>query len=149
MTKIEFILLADHAEEHTAFEIICRHAKKALGNGGLYIHTACDEDCRALDQHIWNAGAQEFIPHSVADESKLNGAFPSIDDDKVVIGHHHEPEGSHYTLLNASEEVPWFFGRFERMVELVRPDEHSRKMGRTRYRYYKRRGYPLQHRQLD
>jgi DNA polymerase III subunit chi len=43
--------------------------------------------------------------------------------------------------------VPTFFGRFERVAEIIVQDR--RDVGRDRYRFYRDRGYPLFHHELD
>ena len=46
-----------------------------------------------------------------------------------------------------SEEVPYFFGRFDRVAEIIVQNQVSE--GRIRYKFYRDRGYPLQHHQLN
>jgi len=50
-------------------------------------------------------------------------------------------------LINLGDDVPGFFGRFERVAEIVLAI--NRAGGRAKYRYYRDRGYPLFHHQLD
>jgi len=48
-------------------------------------------------------------------------------------------------LINLSDQTPSNFARFERMLEIVADQEAERNAGRERYRFYKERGYPLNH----
>ena len=50
-------------------------------------------------------------------------------------------------LINLGSDVPTFFGRFDRVAEIVLDPE--RDLGRERYRHYRDRGYPLQHHELN
>jgi DNA polymerase-3 subunit chi len=51
----------------------------------------------------------------------------------------------HYDLLiNLDDEWPPFFSRFERLVEIVGTEEDNKVKARSRYKFYKDRGYPLQ-----
>jgi DNA polymerase-3 subunit chi len=40
-------------------------------------------------------------------------------------------------------DVPAFFSRFERVVEIIEADDSLKQAGRLRYQYYKVRGYEL------
>jgi DNA polymerase-3 subunit chi len=46
-------------------------------------------------------------------------------------------------LLNLRAEWPPFFGRFERLVEIISTDEDDRQSGRERWKFYKDRGYEM------
>ena len=52
-------------------------------------------------------------------------------------------------LLNLSEEAPAFFSRFNRLIEVVGKDEGDKTSARTRFRFYKDRGYDLKHHDLE
>jgi DNA polymerase-3 subunit chi len=45
-------------------------------------------------------------------------------------------------LINLSDDVPAYFSRFERLLEII--DAAKPEPGRKRYQYYLDRGYPLQ-----
>ena len=148
VTKVEFVLLADNAQAEDLNRHVGDCVQTAYSNGGMYIHTETHQETRVLDEYLWTLGrAEEFAPHEVIEtlpDTSLVGSSHS----PIVIGASGEPDGSHRTLLNLSNQVPWFFCRFEKLIELVRPGINDRKMGRERYLYYKHRGYQLQHRQL-
>jgi DNA polymerase-3 subunit chi len=60
-----------------------------------------------------------------------------------------DPPGaeSDQMLINLGAEVPSFFGRFERVAEIfVQPQVET---GRQRYKYYRDRGYPLFHHDME
>ena len=46
-------------------------------------------------------------------------------------------------LLNLGAECPPHFERFQRLLEVVGTDEAEREAGRTRFRYYRERGYKI------
>ena len=143
MTKIEFILLTDNLRINDLYDVICQWVQRIHHKGGVYIQMRDEAESKALDNYLW-AFADSFIPHMLAGENSIVG----YDDSDVVIGWQAEPNGSHRALLNASSTVPWFFARFEHLIELVQGDENGRRIGRKHYLYYKRRGYFLQHRQF-
>lgn len=67
---------------------------------------------------------------------------------RVAIGYCHEPAGRRDVLINLSDTVPVFFSRFRRTLEVVGGSETARDNSRARYRFYKSRGYPLNHHNL-
>ena len=68
---------------------------------------------------------------------------------RVAIGYCHEPVGRRDVLINMSDTVPVFFSRFRRTLEVVGASESARNDSRERYRFYKSRGYPLNHHNLS
>jgi DNA polymerase-3 subunit chi len=58
-----------------------------------------------------------------------------------------EPDGLDGVLINLSDEIPRFFGRFDRVAEVI--PRSRRDAGRDRYKFYRDRGYPLFHHELD
>ena len=51
-------------------------------------------------------------------------------------------------LLNLSPQCPDFFARYPRLLEIVSRDEEERKAGRTRYAWYRERGYAIRNHDL-
>ena len=148
MTKIEFLLLPDNASAGDMFTFVCQRARAVHDRGGLYIHGKDEAECRALDEQLHTATPDKPFQHALACGNLASNECTGIHNAEIVLGCDHEPDGSHQTLLNVSGALPWFFSRFERLIELIQSDEKAREMGRERYLYYKTRGYPLTHRQL-
>jgi len=67
----------------------------------------------------------------------------------VAIGcAHPQPDSERTVLINLGQNVPPFFSRFERTLEVINQQEDIRAKGRLRYTYYQQRGYPLAHHKL-
>ena len=120
--------------------------KKRDKKGGLigahpYIQERSDSPAasEALDQLMWRYPENHFVPHGVGSDAK-NSAFTLIGDDEP-------PPSTDQVLINIADDVPSFFGRYERVVEVVVQPE--RELGRDRYRHYRDRGYPLHYHELD
>lgn len=136
MTEVDFYILnGDDAQQRAQFA--CRLADKAYKLGHrVYIHTESPQQTRQLDELLWTFQQNSFVPHRVL----------VADDDRqtpVQLGHDAEPDASHEVLINLAGDVPLFFSRFERVAELVNSDSTVRQQGRSRYSFYKERGYPL------
>ena len=137
MTRIDFYVLESNDAQAQA-RLTCRLADKAWSlQHQIYIHTNTRQDSEQLDQLMWVYPDGSFLPHGVygAEDSALA---------PVLIGHDHEPEHMSDVLINLADNVPPFYSRFERIVELVTGDESLRQKARERYKYYRDRGYAIE-----
>jgi DNA polymerase-3 subunit chi len=89
-----------------------------------------------LDDALWRIPATGFVPHC-----RLSDRW--AEETPIVLDLSSEHPGVADVLLNLHHEPPPFFGRFERLVEIVSSDGDDRDAARERYRHYQRRGYAL------
>lgn len=139
MTRVDFYILEGaRAEARTRFA--CRLADKAyqLGNR-VYVHTGGPGQSERFDELLWTLRQDSFVPHELANDQAR--------DCPVLIGHDFEPADDRQVLINLCEEVPFFFSRFERVIEIV--DEGGRDGARTRFSWYRDRGYALEHHRIE
>lgn len=137
MTRIDFYILED-VDANARWRFACRLTEKAYQQGHrVYLHANSAEDAARLDDLLWTFRSGSFIPHTCGDETTDPEA-------RVHIGFGTEPMDHDDVLVNLSRQVPPFFSRFHRVVELVDGDEEQRKQSRERYRFYRDRGYPLE-----
>jgi len=94
---------------------------------------------REVDELLWHYPDRRFLPHDLQDES-TSGKAP-------LLVTWQEPPSYDGVLFNLSPEVPDFFNRFHRVVEVV--VQQTRDQGRNRYRFYRHRGYPLYDHRMD
>ncbi len=136
MTRIDFYVLpnADPAQRPL---LACKLAEKAYSQGlKVYIHTASESDTQQLDELLWTFRDGSFLPHAI--HSAVAGDPPPI-----LLGHDHEPATHTDVLINLGTDIPKFFGRFERVAELVDQRTELLTQSRERFRYYRERGYEL------
>ncbi|MBI5040373.1 MAG: DNA polymerase III subunit chi [Gammaproteobacteria bacterium] len=136
MTRVDFYVLpnADPAQRPL---LACKLAEKAYSQGlKVYIHTATESDARQLDELLWTFRDGSFLPHAI--HSAITGDAPPI-----LLGHDHEPATNTDVLINLGSDIPKFFGRFERVAELVDQRTELLAQSRERFRYYRERGYEL------
>lgn len=137
MTRIDFYILKDSGKQADA-RFACRLTEKIFDKGHhLYINTGSNQQLQAMDKLLWTFRDGSFLPHAIY-EGKNHGAPP------ILLGHDIEPDQSHDVMVNLADEVPPFFGRFERVAELVAGDDEQRQLARQRYRFYKERGYEIE-----
>ncbi|MEM6640777.1 MAG: DNA polymerase III subunit chi, partial [Pseudomonadota bacterium] len=89
---------------------------------------------------LWTFRDEAFVPHCLADDpaARETGA-----DGCVIIGNGHEPAERCALLINLAPDVPRFFSRVARVAEIIDTDPERRAQGRTRYSFYRDRGYPV------
>ncbi len=156
MTRIDFYVL-DSSTPGRRQTVVCKLAEKAAGQGQrVFIHADDASLLESLDERLWTFRANSFVAHRLlaADDtgSPVGGqsggqSGNSTDSDPVQLSLG-QPGADRNLLINLASEVPHFFSRFERTLEVVDQTEAIRNSGRARYRYYKSRGYPMKHHSL-
>jgi DNA polymerase-3 subunit chi len=132
MTRIDFHFNAPNKLAYT-----CRLVRKAHGAGNRLVIFGRDRKLLAeLDEQLWTFASLEFLPHCFAGDTLANETPILLADTDTVTAHHD-------VLVNLDLERPEFFSRFERVIEVVTPQEADRRAARERWKFYKERGYPL------
>jgi DNA polymerase-3 subunit chi len=140
VTRVDFYIL-DRPANEARLALACRLAQKAVDQDfEVLINTQSAEESTRLDELLWTFAQSSFLPHRILGETAAGG-----DGEPVSIGSGKEPlDGNWDLLINLAAEVPEFFGRFNRVAELVGGEESDKAAGRERFRYYRDRGYELQ-----
>ena len=138
MTRIDFYLLpAPGATAALPAAVkLCDKASQA----GKAVYVACADPAQlsALDDLLWTQRQGSFIAHE-----RFEGRAPSAPLPQVLLGTGEPPEGWQEVLINLSAATPPYFSRFERLCELVGSAEEERLACRSRYKFYRDRGYEL------
>ena len=141
MTEVDFYILKDKAPQ-AGMQFACRLAEKIFKDGHqVYINTTSGQQLKQLDDLLWTFRQGSFLPHAVCTSNEPEAA-------PILLGHAIEPDGPSDVLVNLAEDIPAFFSRFSRVTELVSGDDTQREMARTRYKFYKDRGYTVRSHQL-
>ena len=144
MTQIDFYIL-DGTSNDARLELCCRIADKALQRKHhVFINSISEPECRQLDELLWTFSQGSFVPHRVVRDDE---DAPPIE--PVLIGCNKAPVSEHWdVMINLAREVPEWFSRYERVVEVVDAEPERRDAGRERYRFYRDRGYQLKTHQM-
>lgn len=136
MTSVDFYVLSEGPEN--ALELLaCKLCEKALRAGHqIYIQAADEAQASKLNELLWSHKAESFLPHELTEAD--DASFP------ISIGHGEPPEHCEELLINLSQKIPPAYARFERLLELVPPQQEARTALRENYGYYRDRGYPIQ-----
>ncbi len=145
MTRVDFYILAD-VDIEASLRFACHLGLKGFQSGHpVHIHVDDEARMRDVDQLMWSHPKDRFVPHACLGRGN-SGVSGSDCTAPIHIGHG-APLSEEGLLINLSSEVPPFFGRFDRVAEVI--VGATKTQGRDRYKYYRDRGYPLHHHDLD
>ena len=140
--RVDFYLLTSDQPE-TRWLVACRLLEKAYLKGHrVYVHCDNQQDAEHLDELLWTFRDDSFVPHNLQGE----GPEPPP---PVQIGHSKEPRGFNDILLNMSQQIPPFYQKFKRLMELVGNKESAKELSRTHYKEYRARGCDLHTHHID
>lgn len=139
MTRIDFYVLPDSAAEGP-LPTACRLCEKAVGSGKrVHVHAPDAQQAQDFDKLLWTYRQGGFIGHERAESVSETPPLAA-----VLIGNS-EPLPSHQdVMINLGLDVPAFFSRFERVLEIVHGDAPARLKYRERFKFYRDRGYTLE-----
>lgn len=138
MTEVAF-----HFNAPDKISYACRLLRKAVGSGARVVVTAEPDLLDRLDPALWTFSALDFIPHATDRQPRA-----MVDASPVVLLRSVLDAPHQAVLLNLGEEVPEGFERFERLIEVVTPDEVDRATARVRWKHYAARGYAIERKDL-
>lgn len=140
MTRIDFYILPDGSHASGAPVLTaCKLCEKATAGGHrIYVNTPDEALAEELDSALWSVRQGSFIAHERYDGEPLDEPLPT-----VLIGAVEPPDSHHGVMLNLGLDVPDFFSRFERVLEIVAAEPQARAKSRERYKFYRDRGYEL------
>lgn len=137
MTRIDFYVAPE--TDTSPLPTACRLCEKAVSGGKrVHVHAPDSEQAQAFDRALWTYKQGGFIGHERVNDTEDQSLAT------VLIGSA-EPLPAHQdVLLNLGSDVPAFFSRFERVLEVVHGDTAARAESRERFKFYRDRGYTLE-----
>ena len=142
MTRIDFYSLKE-GSRGDRFLLTCRLAERIHAQHlRAYVHVPDTQQALHIDRLLWTYKQHSFIPHGLATQVDREWT-------PILIGSDGDPGGENQILVNLGPEVPAFFDRFERLLDLVDLDPAVKQAGRARFRHYRDRGYALEHHQIQ
>lgn len=115
--------------------LACGIAHKAWQQGNrVYIAARTREEAAQMDDLLWTFHDISFLPHALIGEAGAEHL-------SVTIGWAETAPPDHEVLINLTAGVPDFSGKFDRIVEIVAPEEKDG--ARERYKQYRERGFEL------
>jgi len=138
VTRVDFYVVPE--AEDGPLLTACRLCEKAVTAGKrVHVHAPDAAQAEHLDRLLWTYKQNAFIGHERVGETTEDPSLAT-----VLIGSG-EPRATHHdVLVNLAPDVPPFFSRFERVLEIVHGDDATRARSRERFKYYRDRGYTLE-----
>ena len=132
MTRIDFYVDVDDK-----MRLIARLGAKVVARGVRMLVLTPDEAAALrVNQQLWTHPAIGFLPHCM----ERDAVAPLT---PIVITADPQCFPFDHLLLNLCDDSPAHFARFQRLVEIVTTDADSKQVARSRYRFYRDRGYEI------
>ena len=132
MTRIDF-----YTDAQDKLDLACRLVQKAYRAGHRVVVYSDDATVLAcLDRALWLVPSTSFLPHCLATH-RLAPETP------VLLARKADAVPYDELLVNLDDQWPPDFSRYQRMAEIVSCDDADKGKARTRYRFYRDRGYDI------
>jgi DNA polymerase III subunit chi len=139
MPRVDFYILPEQgSRERFTCDIA---AKIRQQNLQLYIHADSREEASMLDDLLWTHKDISFLPHSLLDAD-------DADTNSITIGWQGMSSKNTEVLINLSTSIPDFVKDFDRIVEIVPPDDPYKQQARERFKQYRQAGFELENHDL-
>lgn len=140
MTRIDFYILPEPTQAHgDTVTTVCRLCEKAAASGArVYLRVPQPQLAGQIDEALWSYKEGGFLSHEV------DNGTPSTEPQPVILIGNGEPPATHHGILfNLGADVPPYFSRFDRVLEIVPANAADRASSRERFKFYRDRGYEL------
>lgn len=121
----------------------CRIVEKAIFNKNkVYAYFTDESEAQNFDIQLWTFRDISFIPHAIYKHSmdELYAPYPH-----VLIGLNIDPpEEQNDILINFSYDVPPFFHKFQRIIEVVPNIPELKNQARVHYKFYQAQNYQIE-----
>lgn len=139
--RVDFYILAQ-ANETAGLQFACKLAEKAYRHKQrMYIYCNDQTAAHHLDELLWTFDDISFVPHLLQGET---AKYPPL----INIGYS-EPTQAYPIILNLSNDVPAFYSRCKRVMEIVFGDETMRTKTRERFKHYRADSCDMHTHQMD
>lgn len=140
MTRIDFYILpeGEGGTSAPAFVISKLCEKATRGGARVYVRVTQPAMADEIDSSLWTFNQGSFISHERHRGESVGEPHPA-----VLIGDGEPPESHLGILVNLGEDVPLYFSRFDRVLEIVPATVADRASSRSRFKFYRDRGYEL------
>lgn len=131
MTNVSFYKLAGN--QQVALALACQLIQKSLQAQQQVLCLVPDHaTAQQLDEQLWSFQNTAFVPHAIG-----------IDNAPVAISVDPEPGDHHQILINLQAQIPTWFSRFDRVMEIIYAEPSYEQAKRDNFKFYQQRGYAL------
>jgi DNA polymerase-3 subunit chi len=138
MTRIDF-----YSNAEPKLQVACRLVAKIVQQGlRVFVYSPDENTARTFDKLLRTYQAAGFVTGCTGHHAPSSETPVVIASEDVEIMHHE-------VMINLHPDSPPSFSRFERLVELVGLGDDDRQLARSRFRFYRDRGYEINHYDLS
>lgn len=131
MTNVSFYKLAGN--QQVALALACQLIQKSLQAQQQVLCLVPDHaTAQQLDEQLWSFQDTAFVPHAIG-----------VDNAPVAISVDPEPGDHHQILINLQAQIPTWFSRFDRVMEIIYAEPSYEQAKRDNFKFYQQRGYAL------
>lgn len=140
MTRIEFYSNVTD-KQHLLVSLV---EKALLKHRQVTVLTENVKSATDVSDGLWQHEPASFLPHVMAEH-------PHAAKTPIIIACKENAAGQmdkliqDELLINLTEQEPQLFSRFTQLIEIVGNDESDKLSARQRYKFYRDRGYEIQH----
>ncbi|MGH1484802.1 MAG: DNA polymerase III subunit chi [Cellvibrionaceae bacterium] len=135
MTQVDFYILQQDnpiARLHFA----CRLSEKAANRNHHIVIAVQDEaQAKTLSEYLWSFKPESFLPHHLQTEEAPSSS--------IMLAWDKDEDQYHDILINLRDDIPEWFSRFQRVMEIVVQEDSCLSQTRDHFQFYRDRGYPL------
>jgi DNA polymerase-3 subunit chi len=139
MTQIEF-----HFNATDKLPYVCRLLRKGVSQGQRLFVVAEPDFLKRLDSALWAVSPHDFVSHCLGTENAM-----SVSQSGVIMATELISVAGVNTAINLGPDLPLYFERFERLIEVVSDDPSDKAEARARWKQYTALGYTLIRRDLN
>jgi DNA polymerase-3 subunit chi len=140
MTRIEF-----YSNVANKPDLLINLVEKALfKRRQVTVFTEDIASAALISDALWQQNVTSFLPHAMANHAHA-AKTPIVIACKNNAAQQLDNIAQDELLINLTAQQPPFFSRFTQLVEMVGNDESDKINGRLRYKFYRDRGYEIQH----
>src|SRR3990167_9897442 len=134
--KVDFYVM-ENMGRMQALRDLCLLLEAPYADGQrIYVHTAGKEEAEQLDKLLWTYRDDSFLAHQIKAAGEDNDA-------PIIIGINDTPTKTEGVLVNLTNQIPPFYQKFSRMIEVVFSDPAAQQAARERFRQYLEAGLEL------
>jgi DNA polymerase-3 subunit chi len=131
LTNVSFYKLAGN--QQVALALACQLIQKSLQAQQQVLCLVPDHaTAQQLDEQLWSFQDTAFVPHAIG-----------VDNAPVAISVDPEPGDHHQILINLQAQIPTWFSRFDRVMEIIYAEPSYEQAKRDNFKFYQQRGYAL------
>jgi len=130
--RVDFYLLKSPVPRER-WLFTCRLTEKAyLRNMSVLVTLDSESDAKLLDDMLWTFSERSFVPHELCLDLKApDPATP------VHLTNAQAATQRADLLVNLSQRLHPQLDQFQRIAEIINPDEDQRRLGRERFKSYR------------